>query len=294
MRRSLKTAIYLLCVSVLSATGIWLCKRVIWLQTYADVDLYTNLLLGICTNALFASVGFWINYFDKKQELKKDLFINYRKIRNRCFERLFYEANSYDNDFDEVAEICDYLNQNRKIFFDYWPPLLVVKVTTRKLFNKFRFLIKKREAFSSNSDTNNYLSEDPYAVICSLYAQLSFFFTYLNGLQLSLCECDRIIEFCKTKLSQSDETDIYQSEYKVYLEEFKKFKALLKRRLESRFCYGSRYSQSLSDKKDLFAKFYAIDIYFNDIQPCNYSTYYLLPKDEYIVEDKIKPYCENN
>lgn len=293
MRKLLKTAIYLLCVSVLSATGIWLCKRVIWLQTYVDVELCINILLGICTNALFASLGFWINYFDKKQELKEDLFIIYRTIRNRCFERFFYEANSYDDDFHEVSQICDYLNQNRKLCFDYRPPLLLVKVKVLKLFDKLRFLIKKQKASSSNSGINKYLYEDPYALICSLYAQLSFYFTYLNILQLSMCEYEHVMELCQKKLSQPNERDRHLSEYKTYLEEAKKQQILAKRRLESRFCFETRHSQSLSDKKDLFAKFYAIDLYFNDIQFSDYGTYHLL-HEECIVEDEIKPYCKIN
>lgn len=291
MRKSFKIATYLLSVSVLSAIGIWLCKSVIWLQCYIDVDLCTNILLGISTNALFASIGFWINYFDKKQELKEDLLIVYRTIRQRCFERLFYEANSYDNDTNEVSQIYDYLNQNRKLCFDYRPPFLLMKIKALKLFDKFRYLFKKKNLSSNNSVTNKYISEDPYALICSLYGQLSFYFSYLHILQVSMDEYDRIIELCNKKLSQNDEGNRNLSEYKSYLEITKKQKLLAERRLESRFCFETKYSQDLMDKKDWFSKFYAIDLHLNDNQFSDYSSYYLLP-EECIIEDSVKPYDE--
>ena len=135
-------------------------------------DFLFDFALGICTGILFTLIPTWIQYFNRKKELEHELVLFYKKIREQCYERLFFHSNPYHHDPDAVKQIMDILNSNYLTVMSYSPLLLILKVTAKKAINKL--LRKKPEP-----DTG-YLDENPYALIKSVYGDLVSYFGILN------------------------------------------------------------------------------------------------------------------
>lgn len=267
MRKSLRIAIYLSCVSFLAVIVILVCRieTIIDLfhQINIDEEFFSNLFLGIGTNGLFAAIGFWIDYFDKKAKIKEELVVLYKAIRSKCFKRILFEANSYENDSDEVTKIYDFLYANGKTLRDYRPPMLLLRVKVAK------FLKKRKNTPSCRKFFNKYASEDPYALICVLCVELLTYFTYLNSMQLSLTEYAKEISFCEARFfniaeSDIDEENCAQELHKLFRKQLISYKI---------------------DKRDLYAKFYAIDAQLSERNNSYDNIIYIVP-EERIVEDK--------
>lgn len=299
MKRTLTIARYLLFLGLVMVVGIWFCKSEKctpiheYLFQYAffqifkgNREFYINLLVGFCTSAIFASIGFYIDYFEKKRDRKEELFHLYLTVRNRCFERLFYEQNSYDKDSTEVAEIVDFFCRYINLVLDYRASFSPIKIVMLRLFSNLRRKLSlPQKTYTQHSNDGlavKYIFDDKYALICNLFADLNLYFTYIYINQTTISEQKRIVDICEKQLTQFDESN--GNPYKVYLDMSKKYISAFEKRLESRFPYNTKRHQSFPNKRDLFSKFYAIDLQFNEKFYRDYTAAFIM-QEECIVED---------
>lgn len=151
MRILQKIIIYLFFMFISTAFGIWFCSS----DTFIPIQKFLfqfklfsifkgkrefiiNLLLSLNISTGFATLGFYIDYIEKKKQQQEKLITFYVTIRNKCFDRILYQKNSYDNDYDEVDLIYNFLNEYKPIILDYRPLRLFLNVKVHHFFQKLK------------------------------------------------------------------------------------------------------------------------------------------------------------
>ena len=302
MKLSKRLTLYLLLLCVLSAFGLYVCQSSLlaeWRSTLVKFlpfcllkgknDLVSNLLLAVSTSSFFAALGFLINYYNVKKEHEQQLVAFYSRIRNECFDNLFYKMNYYDNRPEEVKKLIDCLNENMKVVIDYRPAFLLIKNKVYKLFNK-----------GSNKDSNlyQYADEDLYGLICAFFSRAYSYFDFIHMHQCAISETKRMIKLFQNKKRKAlnrynhymSIPDIFLAKiekgsieyYEDCLQLHKDISTKMWRRLVYR--YNITQSNGFKSKKDLMAMCYAID---NKIE-LYVCSYYLCERryyNEIVLED---------
>lgn len=217
-------------------------------------DLFVNLLLGISTSAWFASLGFLVEYFNRKRELEKNLKEIYYSLRNKCYGNLFFENYQYEKDPNEVNSMCLFFEENRSVILDYTPFFLRLKVLLFRLLRFIRNFFSKKE----KTDRYTYYKENKYALIRNLCAELNTYFQIIHMYQCNLFQYNIIIDACKNEITKSGDTD--ESEiYKTRLE-------LIEPVRESDTAKLEELVMTKEQKKDLFKKFCAVDMLIDSVE----------------------------
>lgn len=310
MKSTKKITCYLFLVSITTSFLIWFCKSDIFTQIQmfllrisvftvfrGNRDFIVNLLLGISTSAWFATFGFYIEYKEKKRHVQDELQKTYLTIRNRCFSRIFYERNSYDHDYDEVASIYNYLKEKKSLIFDYRPVSLIIKIKIHKLMNRIKNTSGEKKTLtqsllSKDISLFEYMAEDKYALICSILGDLYSYFTVIDMYQVPIKDCTRLIKLYEDKMQKTAETDIRYKMYENMIKLQKQHLLVLERKLLSRYPFNTTEYQTFVNKKNLLAKFYAIDDKFSNAMS-TYVVEILEPKDA-IIEDDDTLYSPND
>lgn len=107
-------------------------------------------------------------------------------------------------------------------------------------------------------------------MICSIFGDLSFYFTFLHTFQTSIIQRYKSIKIYENALSQStlSSSDIHL--YNIYLKMEQEHIEILKKRIISRFPFNTTEHKTFLNKQNLLAKFHSIDSQFPDIIHTDY------------------------
>lgn len=277
MRRMFRVTLYMFIVGFFTLLLIYFCESKCFCEIRNDLlmcdifsifrgnkDFVVNLLLGISTSAWFAAFGFFVEYFNKKRDIEKELKKIYLNVRNRCYNRIFFEKKSYKDDENEVSEICSYLDKYLPTILDYKPHLLIIKVMLKKFVRNF---IKKK--INTN---HNYYSENKYALACKIFSELNAYFQSIHIYQETIKECTKIIQVCNRKVDEEKNTEFSWQKFEIYKKGIEEFK-----------CYNINSLKEIYDdngyKKEWFKMFCAADYMF--------STYSVKWMEEFLILDEI-------
>jgi hypothetical protein len=294
MKSLKKVMMYFLSLSFIALFGVWFCKSKSCgslhecLLSYnlfsifkGNKEFIVSILVDISLTSFFTAIGFFISYMEKVKKRQEELKRFYIIIRNRCFDRIFYEQNSYDEDYEEVASIFDYLTKYRSDVLEYRPILLVFKVKIFNLIYKAKKVLLKKNNEKAFISIFNYVKEDKYALICSCFSDIYRYFYLLHMYQTSITESKKVILLYEKKVKEIGE----DSAWSKLLEAEKRNLEVKKNRLVSRFPYNTKELKTFLNKKALMAKVYSIDTAFpGDI----YSEHFceMMSLEDAIIEDK--------
>lgn len=293
MRFTYKIAKWLIIFSITTIIALFICKFC-YLENIKNIffqykifrvlegerDFIVDILLGICTSFWFSTVPAIIAYFNQKKKYHEELESFFITIKNRCYERLFFEANSYDDVPEEANAIFNYLNEKRYLTLKYWPPLLRIRV---KLYKLNRIIINKLTKKSS-LQTSSYSKENTYALICSIYSDLYSYFAYIIMHNYTMKDYERSINYCNSKIKPNELWNEYNTHLLLLEEEKEEYEKQFKARL----------GLAIKSKKDLFIKFYSVNqkLHFNFKQ--NDFMSILMHGDNLVVEDEIIEYVKKD
>lgn len=294
MKSLKKVMMYFFSLSFIAFWGVWFCKSKScgtiheYLLSYNLFSIFKGnkefiiaILVDIGLTSFFTAIGFFISYMEKVKKRQEELKHFYITIRERCFDRIFYEQNSYDNDSKEVSSMLDYLNEYKNDVLEYQPLLLVFKVKVFNLIYKTKEVILKNHNEKDFISIFNYENQDKYALICSCFSDLYSYFLLLHMYQVSIIESEKAILLYEKKIKEIGE----DSAWSMLLEKEKHNLEVKKNRLVSRFPYNTKELKTFLNKKNLMAKVYSLDSAFpGDI----YSEHYceIMSLEDAIVEDK--------
>lgn len=210
-------------------------------QLQGEREFAVVLFLGLFTSFLFALVPAWIAYINRKRELEYNLRKMYLKLKRMCYERLFYEENSFDNDSEETNKIMDFLNDSYHDVFEYHPIITIYKIKALRFINR---IIKPQK-----DDNYDYRKENLYGLIISVYMDISKRFIYI-----SLCQKRKNDLILLRKLSETIKHNSQSNRSAIFLEKNEIDQIEENTNLKNL----KPYYYSLS-KKDIFLKFCAID-----------------------------------
>lgn len=218
MKLAKRMTIYFTCLGIFSALGIVFCYTTAckvlasflfckgyFLFLQGKKQLIVSLCMGISTTAWFTAISFLINYHSKKQSVQKQLEYFYEEIRHRCYERIIYKQNDYDNDYEEVFSIMSFLKKYIDIVLDYAQnlPAIVRWFKKRKQKRVKEKILKKYYPFCKKDlDIFQFVGHNKYALICSIYSDLFTYFELISGYQNDISEQKHIITKINEKISQ--------------------------------------------------------------------------------------------
>lgn len=287
MRRMRRLGEYVLFIGCMCALGIWLCESDLWnslRQWVVQWPVFCNLqgkregvssfLMGNCIGAFGVSFGFYVEYFEKKKENEKELESTYRYLRKQCFNKIFCQANYYDQRYDEVEEMYEYLDKKRDLLLDYRPRIIVIKARIQRFCNRFK---------KKTTQTVDYSNEDKHILISSIIGALYKYFYFIYIYQMQIQDEEECMKICKQYMNDD-------KSFKTYYVYAKHTKKIHVNRLRARFPDNNKSVKAFFDKKDIYLRTRAV----NDtmIAACGFYSsdkiYYLFP-EKYIVEDE--PIC---